>query len=244
MGKIYIGEQNKKQIVEDYLLENNIQKIYVIGEPLDFELPIENEFIKFSECVLYKYFYHLLQEINKNSLVILNECLRKINRYDLTYNCIRRYVIQTDHRLIFNYFPIINNQEDFMILYDMTQNNPFLKESYKYVTKFTNIIIGKVNFNVNKREIVIDEEYVKEYEKEKESIIKQVKKDADIIPRRLLKYSESINKKYVGKFDSMKKIKKEMNVVVNQLKVDKYYYGQLMNFKEELNNVLERIQGR
>lgn len=176
-------------------------------------------------------------------MIVFNECLKNSNRYNLNYNCLRRYVLQTNNVLIFNYYPIVREEKDFMILYDMIQNNPFLKEKYEYVAKFKDVTLGKVDFIVNKTEITVDDEYVLEHEKEKEEAIKQVKKDADIIPRRLLKYSKSVNKKYVNKFDSMKKIKKEMNAVVNQLKADKYYYGQLMKFKEELENVSERIQG-
>lgn len=243
MKHIYIGEQDKEKIINEYIKQNEIEKVYVFGDKLDFDLSIKNECIKYADTIRYKYFYRLLQEINKKSLIVFNECLKNSNRYNLNYNCLRRYVLQTNNVLIFNYYPIVREEKDFMILYDMIQNNPFLKEKYEYVTKFKGVTLGKFDFIVNKTEITVDDEYVTEYEKKKEEVIKQVRKDADIIPRRLLKYSESVNKKYINKFDSMKKIKKEMNVVVNQLKVDKYYYDQLMKFKEELENVSERIQG-
>lgn len=243
MKHIYIGEQDKEGIIKDYIKNNDIEKVYVFGDKLDFDLPIKSECIKYADTIKYKYFYRLLQEINKKSLIVFNECLKNNNRYNLNYNCLRRYVLQTNNVLIFNYYPIIREEKDFMILYDMIQNNPFLKEKYEYVTKFKGVTLGKFDFIVNKTEITVDDEYVTEYEKKKEEVIKQVRKDADIIPRRLLKYSESVNKKYVNKFDSMKKIKREMNVVVSQLKVDKYYYGELMKFKGELENVSERIQG-
>lgn len=237
MGKIYIGECDKQKIINDYCIENNIEikNIYVIGDDLGI-----GEHIKFSDTIMYKYFYRLLQEINTKSLIILNECLRKQNRYDLTYNCIRRYCLQTPHILIFNYFPIIKQEQDFMILYDMIQNNPFLKEQYKYVTHFENVEIGKVNFDIKKTEIILSDECVKEYEIEKEKIIKQVKKDPDIIPRRLLKFSEKQKPKG---YDRLDKIKPKMNVIVSQLKVDKYYLEELMNFRKELKNVIQRIHG-
>lgn len=244
MDRIFIGEQDKQNIIKKYISNSTdeIKKIYVIGEPLDFELSVQNEHIKFSDVIMYKYFYRLLQEINHNSMIILNECLRKTNRYDLSYNCIKRYLLQTPHKIIFNYFPIIKQEKDFMILYDMIQNNPFLKEKYEYVIKFENVNVKKVDFIIHKKNIIIDDKYLDEYEKQKEKIILEVKKDPDIIPRRLLKFSEKVNKKYVKEFDSLSKIKKEMNVVVNQLKVDKYYYNELLNFRKELKNVIERIQ--
>ena len=239
MGKIFVGKNDKKKIIDAYICNHKIEKVYVIGEDLDVDFD-EKEHIKFSDTIMYKYFYRLLQEINSNSLIILNECLRKKNRYDLTYNCIRRYCLQTPHILIFNYFPIITQEQDFMILYDMIQNNPFLKEPYKYVTHFENVIVGDVEFDVKKTDITLPDDCVKEYEEAKENVIKQVKKDPDIIPRRLLKFSES--RKPKG-YDRLDKIKPQMRVVVSQLKVDKYYYGELMDFRKELNNVIQRIHG-
>lgn len=239
MGKIYIGECDKTKIVNEYISGNKIDKVYIIGD--DISIDFENkETIKFSDTIMYKYFYRLLQEINKDSLIVLNECLKKQNRYDLTYNCIRRYMLQTDHRIIFNYFPIIKAQEDFMILYDMLQNNPFLKESYKYITEFENVEIGNVVFDVNKTDVVLPNECEAEYEHEKENLIGKVNKDPDIIPRGLLRFSE---KKKQKNYDSLAKIKPVMNVAVSQLKVDAYYYNELLNFRKELTDVLQKIHG-
>lgn len=239
MKKIYIGEHDKAKIVNEYISDNKIDKVYIIGD--DISIDFENkENIKFSDTIMYKYFYRLLQEINKDSLIVLNECLKKQNRYDLTYNCIRRYMLQTDHRLIFNYFPIIKEQEDFMILYDMLQNNPFLKEPYKYITEFENVEVGKVVFEINKTDVVLPDECEVEYEREKENLIGKVNKDPDIIPRGLLRFSE---KKKPKNYDSLAKIKPVMNVAVSQLKVDTYYYNELLNFRKELTDVLQKIHG-
>lgn len=239
MKKIYIGEYDKTKIVNEYISENKIDKVYIIGD--DISIDFENkENIKFSDTIMYKYFYRLLQEINKDSLIVLNECLKKQNRYDLTYNCIRRYMLQTDHRLIFNYFPIVKEQEDFMILYDMLQNNPFLKEPYKYITEFENVEVSKVVFDVNKTDVVLPDECEAEYEREKENLIGKVNKDPDIIPRGLLRFSE---KKKPKNYDSLAKIKPVMNVAVSQLKVDAYYYNELLNFRKELTDVLQKIHG-
>lgn len=239
MGMIYIGNHDKTKIVNEYIANNDIEKVYIIGDDLmiDFE---NKENIKFQDTIKYKYFYRLLQEIGKKSLVVLNECLKKQDRYDLTYNCIRRYMLQTDNRIIFNYFPIIKTQEDFMILYDMLQNNPFLKEPYKYITNFENVEVADVTFEINKTDIILPTECEVQYEQEKEAIISQVNKDPDIIPRRLLKFSE---KNKPSGFDSLSKIKPVMNVAVSQLKVDKYYYNELLSFRKELDDVLQRIHG-
>lgn len=238
-GYIHIGECDKLKIIKDYIKDKEINKIFIIGDELDLsELNIEYERIKFTDTIMYKYFYRWLQEINNNSLIILNECLKKQNRYDLTYNCIRRYVLQTKNRLIFNYFPIIEKEHNFMILYDMIQDNPFLKEKYKYITYFKNVIIHEVKFEIKKTEIKVNDEIIKKYELEKEKIISQVKKDPDIIPRRLLKFSEKNKPKG---YDKLNVIKPFMNICVSQLKVDQYYYKKLLEFKEELNRVIQNI---
>lgn len=237
MKKIYIGEHNKKKIIERYISENKIEKVYIIGDDIEIDFE-KKEHIKFADTIMYKYYYRLVQEINTKSLIVLNECLRKTNRYDLTYNCIKKYLLQTQHGLVFNYYPIIKEEEDFMILYDMIQNNPFLRESYRYITKFQNVEVGNVLFEVNKTSVELPQEIQEKYEEEKEKIIAQVKKDPNIIPRRLMKWLEL--RKPKG-YDKLTKIKPQMNVVVSQLKVDSYYYNELIKFKEELQNVLQRI---
>lgn len=235
MGKIYLGEQDKLNIINSAL--DGVTKVFVIGDELNGILHDSVEHIRFPDTIMYKYFYRLLQEINPNTMLVLNECLKKQNRYDLAYNCIRRYALQTDNLLVFNYYPILWQQEDFMILYDMIQNNPFLKESYKYITRFKNVELGKVEFNLTKvdLQLLLSQE---QYEEEKGKIIEQVKKDADIIPRRLYKFVCSYKQK---KYDDMRKIKKDMVVGVSQFGVDKYYYNELLSFERELDSVIQRI---
>jgi hypothetical protein len=108
------------------------------------------------------------------------------------------------------------------------------------MTHFENVEVGKVEYSVKKTDITVSDECVNAYEAEKESVIQQVKKDPDIIPRRLLKFSESNKPKG---YDRLDKIKPVMNVAVSNLKIDQYYYNELMKFGEELENVLQRIHG-
>lgn len=240
-GTIHIGECDKSKIILDYIENKEISKIYIIGEPIEIDTTIPIEVAPWSKIEYYVWYYKLIQEINQSVLVILNEVLLKQNRSDLKYNCIRNYIKQTKHRLVFNYYPIIKNREDFMILYDMITDNPFLKEKYKYQTHFENVEIHNFIFDLHVEEITLPSKVEEEYEIEKEKVIGEVKKDADIIPRRLLKFSE---KKKPKGYDTMSKIKPNMKICVSQLKVDKYYYNELLNFKGELyetrNEIMER----
>lgn len=238
-GEIHVGECDRQKIIEDYLSEHAIDHIFLIGEPIEIHTDIEIYSLPFSESDMYKHYYYLLQHINPRSLVILNEILKRENRYDLKYNCIRKYVIQTQHRLVFNFFPLINHEEDFAILYDMIQDNPFLKEPYRYITHFEGVHLHHFYLDLAVTEHSFDEDTVREYEAEKEAIIKEVKKDPNIIPRRLLKWSE---KRKPKGFDSMGKVKPEMKICVSNLKVDRYYYGELLRVKEELDNARETLQ--
>ena len=238
-GEIHIGECQKADIVRSYLKGKDIDKIYIIGDAMDLDTDKEIYVCPFSESDMYKHYYYLLQHINPRSLVILNEVLKRENRYDLKYNCIRKYVIQTNHRLVFNCFPLIKHEEDFAVLYDMIQDNPFLKEPYKYITHFEGVHLHHFYLNLNVTEHSFDEAVVQEYEAEKEAVIKEVKKDPNIIPRRLLKWSE---KRKPKGYDSMGKVKPDMKICVSNLKVDKYYYGELLRVKGELDNARETLQ--
>lgn len=238
MAKIYLGEQNKIKIIEDYIKENNIKNVFIIGDNLN----IANEmYVPFKEVIMYKWFYPLLQSIQKDSLVVLNNILKKRQRNCLEYNCIRHYCENTNHILVFNYYPIIEEKEDFMILYDMIQENPFLKEDYKYIIKFKNVILGNINTKYQVQNIIVDKTFFERYEKLKNDTINSVKKDPDIIPQRLLKLSETESKKQVKDFDKLTDRKPNMKLVANNSKVDKYFFEKYLKWRESVEDVKSKI---
>lgn len=236
---IYLGEQNKESIIKKYVEENDIKKVYIIGNELNEPL---GERISLNDGITYKIFYRFLQEINDDCLIVLNEILRFKNRGDLSYNCVRRYILQTKHRIIFNYYPIIDQADDFMILYDMTQSNPFLKKSFFETVDFENISIGEIKLEIEKTDVIVEDNFVMMYNVEKESIISKIRKNPELIPKQLLRFTESIHRKYNRSFDTMLTPKPNMKIVVSQLKVDQYYYGKLLEFEKEVENVISRIQ--
>ena len=239
MYKIYIGQQDKQKIVNDYLANHDIEKVYVFGDDLGI-----GENISFADLIEYKYYYRLLQEVNAKSLVIINECLRRTNRYELTYNCIRRYLMNKPHRIIFNYLPIKENEEDFAILHDFSIDNPFLKDKYEWITDFSNVEVGEVEIDIQVQQITVDEKWLPLYEEEKEKIFNSSYKNPQTIPQKALTFSENVSRNYIKKFDSKRTFKPKMNIVVNQLKVDTYYYEKIMKIKENVNASLQRLQGR
>ena len=117
---IYIGcpDPEKRALIEHYQAAHAIRKTVVISAD-DFPLPVpDTDQVKYSDAIMYVTFYRLLQEIDAQTLIVINACLRTQNRYDLTYNCIRNFLNQTSHQLIFQRLPQIDTADDFMILFD------------------------------------------------------------------------------------------------------------------------------
>lgn len=117
---IYLGCGNdeKAAIIQAYQSQGDIKKVFIFGlERHRLALP-GTEFIAYKDIIEYRFFYRLLQEIDSYTLLVFNECLRTQNRYDLTYNCMRHFLQQAKHQLIFQYLPLIDEAGDFMTLFD------------------------------------------------------------------------------------------------------------------------------
>jgi len=129
---IFIGLDNKQKIdeINRYVAKHGIERVYVISAD-EFPLPYpDSDQVKYSDVIMYVTFYRLLQEITQSSLIVLNECLRTQNRYDLSYNCIRNYLNMTAHQLIFQQFPIIDQPDDFMILFDFDTRSRWKRRKF------------------------------------------------------------------------------------------------------------------
>lgn len=133
---IYLGlSPAQKQVeIERYAETHGIARIVVLSPPaLSFsvqagDIPIQQ--VAYAEIIEYATYYPLMQALDSHSLLVINECLRVQNRYDLTYNCIRNYVTQTPHRLIFQTLPIVSSREDIMVLHDWERGERYLREPF------------------------------------------------------------------------------------------------------------------
>lgn len=143
---IYLGltPPERADAIRAYMVEHNITKVYMFTPPR-FMLPgwteewttpetepggqpgrwIEWRFVQF-----YRYYYRLLQEIDHGTLVVLNEPLRSQNRHCLDYNCVRQYLQQTRHVLIFLTLPIIAEPDDFMVPIDWCTRSRWKREPF------------------------------------------------------------------------------------------------------------------
>jgi len=130
---IYLGypDAAERQIVSDYRQAHAaIRKIVVIA-PDRFPLFIPDaDQVRYADVIMYVTFYRLLQEIDRDTLVVLHEVLRTQNRYDLAYNCIRNYLNRTPHVLVFQTLPQIDTAEDFMILFDFATQSRWKRRPF------------------------------------------------------------------------------------------------------------------
>lgn len=184
-----VSTESKSGIIERYCAENAIEKVVILTpEKFRFGCHIETkEYVEYDEIILYKFFYRLLSEINNKTLVVVNECMRTQNRNDLTYNCIRHYLNQTNHQLIFQYLPIIENMEDFMILFDFDTKSQWKREKFsRDLLSHCQISINPVNIQFRKLSIPTNVSTQKKYEAEKEKIFAEIGlKDPHTLPRNL-----------------------------------------------------------
>lgn len=130
---IHLGRTpaEKTAIVRDYCQGRDITRVVVLSpEKFDIAPGVDARHVDWPEIIMYRTFYPLLQEIDARTLVVVNECLRTQNRHDLTYNCIRHYLNQAGHALVFQWLPIIDSIEDFMILFDFDTSSRWKRERF------------------------------------------------------------------------------------------------------------------
>lgn len=123
-ASIHLGlrPSDKADLIAQHTHQHDIKKIVVCSpERFQFDLvalscPVQ--WVDWPEIIMYRTFYPLLQEIDQRTLVVVNECLRTQDRYDLAYNCIRHYLNQAGHVLVLQWLPCIDTMQDFMTLFD------------------------------------------------------------------------------------------------------------------------------
>lgn len=177
--------------------ESFSQEKYLLKIPEYGEIPIRQ--IEYKEVIMYRTFYPLLEEIDKDYLLVVNEFMRTRNRSDLTYNCLRHYLNQCGHHIIFEYFPFVEDVSDFMILLDFDTKSKhkgsgfsqdFLwEEDIKAINPHLNLTVDTVDLPDNAEE---------EYEKKKNELFDTIgNRNPDTIPRQLHLFCGKWKKPYI-----------------------------------------------
>lgn len=216
---IYLGLllSEKQKVVADYAVCHNIHKIWTIGEPLN----LDNEDVtSWRNVIEYDYYNRLRTAIRQDDLIVINEILHTSKRTDLGYNCIRQYVVQTPHRLIFQKFPFNNSEEDLAILYDFLQNNPFLKTPWPDIDIKDSIAFCRLPpVTMEIIPVELTNEQVARYEVEKDNIFNKLKGTPATLPKACLKVSQKLN----PRGDNKAIFKPDGHYYETQLGVDHYF---------------------
>lgn len=204
MIRIGFTHRQKQKIITEYLQKNKIKKIfcfYYKKFPYRYKVDTEIEYIEYADIEMYKYFYRLLEEIDENCLIIIDELMRTQNRSELIYNCAHHYLNQTPHKIIFEYFPIIEEKEDFMILLNFENKGKYHGKGFDYIyLKEEDIIMypRKIKLDVIPVETTDKEREL--YEKRKEKLFENLgNKHPDTIPRNLQLLAGDFKKKAIEK---------------------------------------------
>lgn len=233
MIRIGLNEKQKQKEIQNYIKNNNIKNVIVFSpEKMFMELPkleVPIRQIGYNEIIMYRTFYPLLEEIGKDYLLVANELMRDRNRNCLTYNCYAKYTNQTEHRIAFNYFPIISEKKDILILID------FINSQKHKGFGLQDIEIGEYdiqciqkNIRLSVINIPLPENALEKYEAEKENLFDELgNKNPDTIPRNLHLWTGKFKKiflddstAYIARNKRLKK--KNIEVYKNALPGKKY----------------------
>ncbi len=195
---IYIGlkENEKRREIAAYAENNGIRKIFIFY-PEKFPISYKDaRCIEYKEIIMYRTFYPLLEEIDKDCLLVFNECLRTQNRSDLTYNCAHHYCNQTPHKLVFEYFPFIEDKNDFMILLDLLDKGRWKGKSFEYsYLQSEPVRVAPVRIKMKPENVEITAKDQERYERKKEQLFANLgEKDPDTIPRALQLFAGDLKK--------------------------------------------------
>lgn len=185
---IYIGtsKAEKADILGNYVKSHDINRVVICG-PDAHRFDFDAHWVDWPEIIMYRTFYPLLQQIDQQTLVVCNEILRTQNRNDLTYNCVRHYLAQAGHQLIFQFLPIIDTLQDLMILIDFDTGSRWKMQ------RFDPVMLDECEIRITPRQVRFVPHEVKadralhdKYQAEKKRRIEQLgAKDPHTIPRNL-----------------------------------------------------------
>lgn len=202
MIRIGLNSRDKQKVVDVCLQTNEIKKIYCFyfkKFPVKYNVPVEIEYIEYADIEMYKFFYRLLEEINDKSLIIMDECMRTQNHSELIYNCAHHYLNQTPHRIIFEFFPIIEDKNDFMILLDFENKGKYKGKSFDYAfLQVEDIQIKPFRVKMDTINVEITDKDKERYEKMRDQLFDDLgEKDPETVPRNLQLFAGDLKKKAI-----------------------------------------------
>lgn len=217
---IYLGNHDVKDITLAYIAEHHVRKVFTIGEPIGID---GEDCVSWVDCIKYIHYNRLRATITAEDLVVMNDALCSGDRNLLHFNCIRQYMVQTQHRLIFQRVPFYDHKDDVAILFDMTQNNPFLKLPISEVWDALkpNWKPLDVDAVIEHVELTMEEEAL--YKAQKDAIFAKLKGSPCLLPRQCLRASERLTERHRSIVTHLSDFDIHGRYIENQLGVDKYH---------------------
>ncbi len=203
---LYIGldDDEKAAIVADYRAAHGIERVIVLSperfapsfaaeratDPMELCTGRTPHYIGWPDVILYRFYYRLLQEIDGHTLVVVNEGLRSQDRSDLTYNCVRNFLNQTPHVLVFQYLPLIDTIDDVGVLFDFVTRSKWKRAPVTQELLQKATIRGRVPYVLLQPHILpVDDTTRARYGRERDALFAEVKasidKDPHVLPRTL-----------------------------------------------------------
>ena len=178
-----------------------------------------------ADSILYRVFYPLLGRIDNTYLIVFNEFMRSQNRSSLEYNCVAKYTGQTTHVLTFEYFPIIDNTDDFMILVDLDTSQRFKGIGINSMDMANIYVSGlRHGFNIDVTDAHVGNDALIEYKEETERLFSELcDSDPETVPRKLHVWS--------GKFKVGSIKQNEMYVARNK----RFKRSNIVTYKEVIH---------
>ena len=188
MIRIGYSDDAKRDAIAAYVRENPEIRTVLVFSPKRFWLAGEGyEQYEWADIIMYKVFYPLLERIDDTFLVVINECLRVQNRSDLTYNCLHHYLNQTKHRMVFEFFPFIEDAADFMILADKDQPGRFKGSGYdRHMLDDIDLDVPRHHYSAYELPVPLPDGAEEKYTAKKAALLDGLgNKDPDTVPRQL-----------------------------------------------------------
>lgn len=181
-------DEEKLDAISSYITKHDIEKVVLIsGQKRHLPLP-ECDRVWYKDVIMYVTFYRLLQEITPQTLLVIDECLRTQNRYDLSYNCIRNYLNLTNHQLIFQQLPQIDDQEDFMILFDFDTRSRWKRRQFDpyLIGQEAQVFVHPLAIQFERISCPTSAATKAKYARERDKLFRELgSRDPHIIPRNL-----------------------------------------------------------
>lgn len=202
MIRVGLSQREKQKEVTEYIERHDIKKVFCFYYKdflVIYKTECDIEYIEYADIEMYKFFYRLLEEIDNSSLIVIDGCMRTQNRSELIYNCAHHYLNQTKHKIIFEFFPIIDSKDDFMILLDFENKGKYKGKSFDYSYLYAEDIKMKpYKIKLETINVPITDKDREKYEKKKEQLFDNLgNKDPETIPRTLQLFAGDLKRKAI-----------------------------------------------